>query len=275
MGSSKLEKANSNKPSTAESSKFFQAIGLIYGRVVLDESQKLTVEIEGKSFRLTYARRIRKIFPKFLENNPNPWLYLRVYPRFNLHSLQLRFEAVTFHTEQPKQTQVNQFLLAGVWQLIPQLPKQPVVSIYRNQLRSWESPYYVKNNHLPVEGFDEPPYRVTTKDSTAAKVRQFYEMIVNFDPQQGKFQFLLLLDKCEQIPPRVRKKIKNQKPDPEKVAAKVTAMKFTVLQKTAAQLREEGFLAGKIAGKGVTKETLTAMIQETLASHPEAAKVLD
>lgn len=274
MGSSKSEKAKSKESPTSSSSKFFQGIGLIYGRVVLNESQKLTVEIEGKSFSLTYVGRIKKRFTKFLENNPHPWLYLRVYPKFYLHSQQLGFDAVSFHTEQPQQTQVNQFLLAGVWQLIPQLPEQPVISIYRNQLRSWESPYNLKINHIPVSGFDEPPYLYQLNNPTATKLRQFYELVVSFDPQQSQFHFLLLLDSTKKIPRYVRKKFKPKKPSTEEVVALVTAMKFPRLQKTASFLRSEGFLSGQIAVKGVTKETLTAMIIETLSNHPEAVRQL-
>ena len=85
-----------------------------------------------------------------------------------------------------------------------------------------------------------------------------------------------LMMKCvEALPyPEFYQTFHASRPSPEEVVALVTAMKFPRLQKTASKLRSEGFLSGQIAGKGVTKETLTAMIIETLSNHPEAVRQL-
>ncbi len=266
----------STEQQKSESDKFFQGIGLIYGRVDQDESAKFTVDLEGAKFKLRYVKRLKKRFLGYLKTNPDAMLYLRVYPRFNLVSQELSFEAMGFYAKKPEQTQVNQFLLAGIWQYIPQLPDQPVMSIYRNNLRAWESPYKSWENHLPVAGFEAQPFLNGAKNAeVSGNQPQFYELLVNFDPQQKEFHFLLLLDSTEKIPPYVKKKFRKPKSSPQSMAIKVTQMNFSVLKKTAMKLRESGFFEGKISGKGVTKESLTNMVQESLASHPEAAKALE
>ena len=98
----------------------------------------------------------------------------------------------------------------------------------------------------------------------------------------------MLLDSSEQIPryltntylqnKRKKKKKKSQSTEQKlKSHSEITLskMNFSVLQKTASQLREAGFFKGKIAGKGVTKDFLTIQIQDTLISCPEAIKVLE
>lgn len=268
----------STEQQTTESTKFFQGVGLIYGRVEQVESQKLTltVDLEGNSFKLGYVRYMKKRLRSYLEENPAPMLYLRVYPRFNFVSKEFSFVTMSFYADKPEQSQVNQFLLAGVWQDLPQFHPQPVMSIYRNALRPWESPYKSWTNHLPVAGFDAEPFRYESKESDLSKKkRKFYELVVNFDPQQKEFQFLLLLDSTEEIPPYIKRKIKESKLSPLTIAIKVTKMDFAVLKKTAMKLRESGFFEGKVSGKGVTKESLSNMVQESLTNHPEAVKALE
>ena len=64
---------------TTESTKLFQAVGLIYGQVSFTEEQKLTVEIEGQKFKLTCWKRLLKKLINTLETNAESFLYLRVY----------------------------------------------------------------------------------------------------------------------------------------------------------------------------------------------------
>lgn len=263
----------SKKQQKSESTKFFQAIGLIYGKVVIGEEQS-TVEIDGESFKLACPYRIRAKIIDYLENNADALLHLRVYPRFNIFSAEYSFTVVNFFEEQPKQTQVNQFLLAGVWQYTPLIPDTPMMSIYRNKLRPWESKSTFRQNHFPVSGFNERVYNNLEKDKEEASKRTFYEIIVCFDPKQKELQFLFLLDSSEKIPRHIRRKSQKKKKSSSKPAVELTAMNFSTLQKTAAKLRESGFLEGKIAGKGVTKEFLTTKIEETLSTRPEATKVL-
>ena len=275
MGASIEGKEAAKKQELTESTKIFQAIGVIYGQVEMDERQKLTIEMEGERFKLTCGKRMRKRFFQELETKPNRFFYLKVYPNFHLHTHEISFLAITFYTSPPQKLQVNQFLLAGVWQFNQQLRDQPVISIHRNQLRPKESLYKFIVNHIPVVGFEEQPYFYRDKGDKAATTRKFYELIVTFDPQQKQFNFLLLLDSTEEIPRYVKRKFRKSKHKPKSAVINVSQMNFSVLKKTAMKLRESGFFEGKISGKGVTKETLTNMVQESLTSHPEAAKALE
>lgn len=265
----------SKEQQTTESTKIFQAIGVIYGQVILDERQKMTIEMEGERFKLTCGKRMRQRFLQELETQPNRFFYFKAYPNFHLHTHKISFLAITFYISPPEKFQVNQFLLAGVWQFNKHLRDQPVISIYRNQLRFGESPYKFIVNHIPVVGFESQPYFYRQRHDATATTRKFYELIVTFNPQKKQFNFLLLLDSTEEIPKYVKRKFRKPKPDPKSLAIKVTQMNFSVLKKTAMKLREAGFFEGKISGKGVTKESLTNMVQESLKSHPDAVKALE
>lgn len=263
----------SQKQQKSESNKLFQAIGLIYGKVAIGEEQS-TVEIDGERFKLTCHYRIRKEIINYLENNADAFLYLKVYPQFNIFTKNFSFTVVNFFEEQPKQTQVNQFLLAGVWQYAELILDTPVMSVYRNKLRPWESKSTFWQNHFPVRGFNKRAYSNLEKDTEEATKRTFYEIIVCFNPKQKEMQFLFLLDSSEKVPQYINRKSRKRKKSSRKHTVELTSMNFITLQKTAAKLRESGFLEGKIAGKGVTKEFLTTKIEDTLSTRPEAKKVL-
>lgn len=260
----------------------YQGIGLICGKVVFDEEDNTTVIIEGEEFRLTCFRFAKERLRKYLAENPDISIYLRVYPRLNIATKEIRFHAYSCYTEKPKQTQVNQFLLAEVWQCIPQLPDDPVISVYRNQLRPKEARARVRYNHVPIKGFEEEPFIFDPEHAQDNKPPKFYELIAQFKPKQKEFQFLLLLDSADRPPRRVKKrKVKSKKKrkknlaSPENLELNYSSMNFSTLQKTALKLRESGFMEGKVSGKGVTKEFLTTKIQDTLSTNPEAAKVLN
>ncbi|NJL53123.1 MAG: hypothetical protein HC930_14725 [Hydrococcus sp. SU_1_0] len=223
-----------------ESPKIYQAIGLVYGKVVVGEESS-SLEIDGERFKLVCPRfRLLKL-KDYLEINPDASLYLKVYPRFHPFKQEFSFQLVNFYPEQPKQTPVNQFLLAGVWQYLPLLPDIPVLTIYRNKLHNSESKSTFRQNHLPVTDFDEKPYRHQSKDSTDPTKRKFYEMVVRFDVSQKEFQFVFLLDSTEKLPYRVYKKFKKKKKSSRSKKVELTAMDFASLQKTAAKLRRIGF----------------------------------
>jgi hypothetical protein len=266
----------SKKQQKTKSTKFFQAIGLIYGRVVFDESQLSTVELDGEKFQLNHAKRSKKSLIDYLETLPDSMLYLRVYPRFNLETLELGFEVIGFDTKQPEPNHVNQFFLAGVWQYISRLTDQPVITIYRNSLRPEESRYRFENYHVPVKGFEEKPFLYKSENpEVASNKRKFYELTVNFNPQQKEFNFVKLHSSTQEIPKYIKRKFNKPKAKPHlKPTIEVLQMNFLVLKKTAMQLREAGFFEEKVSGKGVTKESLSTKIQDTLTKHPEAAKIL-
>ncbi|MEM8723364.1 MAG: hypothetical protein AAGE84_29445 [Cyanobacteria bacterium P01_G01_bin.39] len=265
----------SQESKQADSDKFFQGIGIIFGAVRLHESRQTTVEIEGETFKLKQTNILRRKLLPYLKKHPDALLYLRVYPRFNLNSQKLWFKAIAFYLDQPESTQVNQFLLAGVWQYVPQLPNQPVMSIYRNRLRAGEKVENIRANHIPLKGFTEAAYRYRPKSSTDnPHRRKFYRLLVSLNPNQGAFEYLMTLDSTEDIPPYIKKKYQPQKPSQPDFTKKVKQMNFSLLQKTALELRNAGFLEGKVSGKGVTKDALSTKVQDSLSNHPEAMKLL-
>ncbi len=259
----------------AKPERLFQGVGVICGRVTVDASGKYFIDLEGETFWFQPTKSVRVKLTSHLEQNPDTEVYLRVYPVYNLQLHQLWFTAIKFYPNQPESTQINQFLLAGIWQYIPHLPAQPVMSIYRNSLRRRERVEYVKTNHLPVRGFAEEVYHQQKSTAENPQKRKFYRLLVRLNPQQQAFDYVSLLESSENIPPYIKKKRskkrKPKKPDPTK---KVKQMNFSWLQQTAIKLREAGFFEGKVSGKGITKEALRTKVENSLSNHPEAVKVL-
>ena len=286
------------KPEINESAKsehIFQGIGIVCGKVTIDESEgnrpKCSIEIEGVSFDFKSRLTMRNKLKAHLEKHPDTEVYLRVYPAYSLKHQKIYFQAIAFRPNKPKPIEtnqipleVNQFLLAGIWQYTPKLDDQPVMSIYRNKLKVWEKREQVITHHLPVQGFSEEAYRFDSEDKTK---RRFYRLQVSLNPQSQAFEFVSLLDSSEKIPQHVKRKTKRRKPDSPVIATKATKeankkankkisqMTFPLLQKTAIKLREAGFFEGKVSGKGVTKDILSTKVQDSLSHHPEAEKVLN
>ena len=259
----------------AKPERLFQGVGVIGGRVTVDASGKYFIDLEGARFWFRPTKSVRVKLTNHLEQNPDAEVYLRVYPFYSLKLNQLRFTAIKFYATLPESIQINQFLLAGIWQYIPHLTDQPVMSIYRNSLRRGERVEYVKTNHLPVLGFDESAYHQQKSTPENPQKRKFYRLLVRLNPQQQAFEFLSLLESSSDIPPYIKKKRskkrKPKKPDPSK---QVKQMNFTLLQQTAIKLRSAGFFEGKVSGKGITSESLRSKVEDSLSNHPEAMKVL-
>ena len=266
----------------AQPERLFQGVGVICGRVTVDASGNYTINIDGETFQFRPTNTVRVKLTNHLEQSPDAEVYLRVYPVYNLNLRQIWFTARKFYTHQPESTQINQFLLAGIWQYIPHLTDQPVMSIYRNSLRKRERIEYVKTNHLPVRGFDEKVYHQQKSTAKNPQKPKFYRLLVRLNPQQQLFDYVSLLESSEDIPPYIKKKRhkkRKSKPKPKpslpNPTQKVKQMNFTLLQQTAKKLREAGFFEGKVAGKGITSETLRSGVEDSLSNHPEAAKVLN
>ncbi|MEM8832372.1 MAG: hypothetical protein AAGE96_23980 [Cyanobacteria bacterium P01_G01_bin.19] len=262
----------------AKSERFYQGIGVICGRVTVDASGKYFIDIEGETFWIQPTKSVRTRLTNHLEESPDTQVYLRVYPVYSYKHHQLWFTATKFYSNKPELAQINQFLLAGIWQYIPQLPDQPVMSIYRNSLRGREKIESVRTNHLPVRGFAESAYRYQENNSSEnPPKRKFYRLLVRLNPQQQTFEYLSLLESSENIPPYIRKKKKKnkkRKPSQSDPTKKVKQMNFSLLQQTAIKLREAGFFQGKVSGKGITKEALRTKVEDSFSNHPEAVKVL-
>ncbi|MEM6613192.1 MAG: hypothetical protein AAF652_13230 [Cyanobacteria bacterium P01_C01_bin.72] len=197
----------------AKPERLYQGVGVICGRVTVDASGDYTIDIQGETFRFQATRLVRDKLTNHLEQSPDTEVYLRVYPVYSQKLCQLRFTAIKFYTHQSESTQTNQFLLAGIWQYVPQFADQPVMSIYRNTLRRGEKAEYVKTNHLPVRGFAESAYRYQQNNSVEnSPKRKYYRLLVRLNPQQQIFEYVSLLESSEDIPNYVKKKHRKRKP---------------------------------------------------------------
>jgi hypothetical protein len=180
---------------------FYQGIGLLYG-LVSPKQDKFTIDLQGNSFDLICYRQIKFALLEQLKNYPNQSLYLKVYPKFHLKEQNYYFQAVAFYTTKPQNEQINSFLLAGIWQFIPQL-RFPVLTIYRNQLKEWEYKDKTKlKNHIPLLEFNERPFRFNPKNSTTKP--KFYRLLAKFDPNQKRFKFQFLLNSSENLPRKTK-----------------------------------------------------------------------
>ncbi len=199
-----------------KSQKIYQALGLIFGEVKSDTEGQLTIQLEEQTFNLMSFKRKKGQFSKYIAKNPGVSLYLTVYPQSNLSTGEISFHIVSWNLEKPANYQVNQFLLAGTWQLLPRFEETPVITIYRNQLKPWEDATKVRYNHVPVTGFTEPPFKFDAKNPNADE-QKFYELLTQFNPQKKEFQFQFLLGSCSELPPRIKKTQANpsvKKPQP-------------------------------------------------------------
>ena len=259
----------------AKPERLFQGVGVIGGHAKVNASGSYIIEIEGETFWLRLIKSVRNKLTSHLEAYPDTEIYLKVYPVYSIKHHQIWFTAVKFYPNRLESTRINQFILAGIWQYVPQFPDQPVMSIYRNSLRSGERIESVKTNHLPVRGFDEFVYHQQKSTAKNPQKPKFYRLLVRLNPQQQIFEYLSLLDSSEDIPNYIKKKrIRKRKPKKPNPILKVKQMNFTLLQQTAIKLREAGFFEGKVSGKGITSEALRTKVEDSLTNHPEAAKVL-
>ena len=216
-----------------KSQKIYQALGLIFGEVKSDTEGQLTIQLEEQTFNLMSFKRKKGQFSKYIAKNPGVSLYLTVYPQSNLSTGEISFHIVSWNQEKPANYQVNQFLLAGTWQLLPRFPEIPVITIYRNQLKPWEDATKVRYNHVPVTGFTEPPFKFDANNPNADE-QKFYELLTRFNPQKKEFQFQFLLFSCSELPPRVKKTQPNgkkNKPQPNLKKKKLNKQKPVKTQK--------------------------------------------
>ncbi len=108
-----------------KSQKIYQALGLIFGEVKSDTEGQLTIQLEEPTFNLMSFKRKKGQFSKYIAKNPGVSLYLTVYPQSNLSTGEISFHIVSWNLEKPANYQVNQFLLAGTWQLFQGSRKFP------------------------------------------------------------------------------------------------------------------------------------------------------
>ncbi|GFE69062.1 hypothetical protein [Chroococcus sp. FPU101] len=206
----------SNEPETESSvssteSAFFQAIGMIKADSVKLVEKRLVVTIGEKEYR-GYVK--AKQFPalcRFLEEHGEKPLYLKVYPKTFMapsHPLELQgWQIIAWRTDLPENEKVNQFVIKGVWQFVPQ-SRTPVITIYRNHQSNDPTGRY-KAAHLPIvmRRDDYQPFRFNPK-STEQSLRYFIQGLFRFDSTRNCFLWKSDLASPTERIPRYRKPCK-------------------------------------------------------------------
>lgn len=182
---------------------YYQAIGWLRGKVVKNE-ERYCVQIRDVDFPLYLPRRVMAV----AANLEGQMAWMKCYPQSKGEGLS--FKVMWMGTEHNEKCDPGIFVLRGVWQFIPQ-SRRPVFSIYRNELKNYES--RPNNQHLPLIWSDQPPYRFR-KDSEERP--KFYQITARLIPQRSCFGFVSqLAEPLEQTPKRVKKTPANA-PTPER-----------------------------------------------------------
>jgi hypothetical protein len=221
----------------------FQAIGVLYADVELDEG-KATVVIGGKPYRLGYVMQnqgdsLFRLGGDFINRSTFQALKRRVsetgkrqrlivYPRVihlpgrNTPS-QLSFNLLGFEGKKPlensvfKKLQDFEFRLCGLWQYIP-VCLTPVVTVLKNssedrrilikELSATDRLRHLKASHIPVR-WDNPVIKPFKYNPRLDKEKQgqpsFVQLITTFSPENDTFSFSALLNIPSENAPRFLK----------------------------------------------------------------------
>ncbi len=192
---------------------FFQAFGLVQGKI-LEQESFYVLQIGEQTYPLYGSRERLKSFAKREEE-----VYLRVYPHWkpNVQKEEalrnLNFTVVAVLAQCSKNYPVNHFKVRGIWQKVPFLA-DPVITVYRNQSRGAQDDCKALHFPLvwkdaPVEAFEYDPNVKGKQDYTK---RYFCQVEAIFSPETQEFTVSRLLEEpTTTIPPYIKPK-KFQKP---------------------------------------------------------------
>ena len=232
---------------------YYQAIGWLRG-VVVKEEERYCVQIREINFTLYLPRRVIAVAAA-LEGK---LAWMKCYPQSKGEGLS--FRVVWMGTEQNEKSDPGIFVLRGVWQFIPQC-RRPVFSVYRNELKSYES--RPNNQHLPLIWSDQPPYRFR-KDSEERP--KFYQIMARLIPQRSCFGFVeQIAEPLEQTPKRVKKPPMN--PDDFEKKADYGDKQDKKIKPKEEKQEQDPQAEAKLA------ESETATVENIVAVEPETPAV--
>ena len=188
-----------------EKATFFQAFGMIEAEGVEVIGRKIIISVGSQEYRGWIEPRQFGVFRRYLEERGYGKIYLKVYAKtFSTPEQPLSLEGwqiVAWKKGLPPEMKANQFIIKGVWQVIPQ-SERPVITIYRNDNAHDPTGKY-KATHLPVimdrEDYQPFPYNpfVTLKEK-----KYFIQGLFEFDPLSSLFIFQYDLEPpTDKIPP--------------------------------------------------------------------------
>ncbi|MEB3311058.1 MAG: hypothetical protein VKJ02_12560 [Snowella sp.] len=185
---------------------FFQAIGVVSGKLVQQES-RYCLQIEEQVYPISISG---KKFNQVVKLEQE--VYFRVYPHWFIsfenqeEQSRLAFRIMGASTQPFGLFEVNHFILRGIWQKSP-VTGEPLLTVYRNQSRGrWDK---CKPLHIPLIWEDAPvePFYYDpnlTKDEQVK--RYFCQLEAIFDAESQTFKVIRQLDEpTTQIPPYVKR----------------------------------------------------------------------
>ncbi|MGF1494666.1 MAG: hypothetical protein ACFBSC_19895 [Microcoleaceae cyanobacterium] len=214
----------SETPQAAEESEptpIFQGIGVIRGLITTDEEDKLSINVQGKSYPILPAQGFGKAIwalRRHLENNSEKPISLLVYPKVIHFPDREKLPIILFQVKGFQNAEDNnsifdelrpgEFKLRGFWQFIP-VYRFPVISVLRNYDRDriaelkeirQDDPVKAKKfsqaQHIPLMWRDAPvkPFRFNPKlDKEQQGERYFVQVKARFISSKDAWGFDSLL----------------------------------------------------------------------------------
>ncbi|MEC4812218.1 MAG: hypothetical protein SAK29_02905 [Scytonema sp. PMC 1069.18] len=229
-----LESEVQSTESQEETGPFFQAVGIITGKLDFQEERN-TITIGRITYPLFYIPKKRRVFDalkKEVENTGESTQRLVVYPKITHFPKkeqphQIAFQLVGFDKGREEEgisgeLQDMEFKLCGLWQFIP-VCSTPCISVFRNfsdarlQYIKQAEPNikvkFMKASHVPVFWKDAPvrPFRFNPKAEGDQGRPAFVEIKAKFIPSRGTFGFDALLAPPQEKAPKFLKASKQDK----------------------------------------------------------------
>lgn len=188
---------------------YFQAIGVISGKIHFTEDKKLKIEIGRREYALVSKSEPYKALKIHLKKKDTNEVTLLVYPRV-IHfpkpeqPHQMYFQLVGHQQASTglfEELNDGEFKLCGLWQFIP-VCRTPCISIFKNFkkdrldfIKSAETELkvkFMKASHLPIVWKDAivPPFRFNPKVPKEEQAKRYFvQLKAKFDPQKNIFIF--------------------------------------------------------------------------------------
>lgn len=197
----------------------FQAIGILYGEIVLNEEDRTFIRVGGNEYPLLYLpnkqkRRAYKALLAEIEASGEAKQRIIVYPNFTHYPTrdtpyELKFQLVGF-IKPGNENKVGitaqlkdfEFILRGLWQFIP-VCRTPCISIYKNftkerldwvkQTETYKQVKFMKGCHAPLLWKDSSvkPFRFNPKATKEEQGKpQFVAVKAKFLPERNVFGFM-------------------------------------------------------------------------------------
>ncbi len=233
------DELNEDEESSNEYGSAFQAVGVVQGKLILDESEKFSLELGSKNYPLFYAnskfwayKGLKKQIAKTGKNDYPLMVYPKIthFPQKN-QPHNLYFQLVAFNAgNRPeddetifKEINNNEFKIFGLWQFIPPC-RLPCISVFRNY--SPKLLEYIKQGdlskkvkitkatHVPIIWKESPvqPFRFNPKLKKEEQQPLYFVTIkAKFIPENNLFLFIEQLAPPTETVPRFIKTSKQDK----------------------------------------------------------------